>query len=399
MHWQQHHALLLDSRLSGVSSRQNSPAVSVTFSGFAAPARREMSIVDVNEGSFELSAKAEKLRFFTNKILDSPEELGRRYASDLAHQVAPSSVKALTSRILPTDELYGLPIGTESPRGISALVSRLVTVLPGIRLEDKLLASGAETHQRIADTLASHGYMNTRVLNILRTSEIEYLDLSASIGDEGGLNLDSQDVFHVFSKPNSFLFLSEINLANSEIKEADLLHLQNLPRLARLWLASSGIGNEAIFYLTPLKRSLTDLDIAFNSNIDDDAIPALLVLTKLQYLVFQGTCITMVGLRRLARTLKEQKRDMEVEVPRRCEEYISKLSNQYLIQPDPPLITDPEDVSSLTTAAIIRNLTAHSQSGSAKDESERLALRLRSLLETREADLLAKALILQQPLE
>ena len=49
----------------------------------------------------------------------------------------------------------------------------------------------------------------------------------------------------VFSKMNSFLFLAEVNLTGASVKESDLLHLQHLPRLARLWLASTGIGNEA----------------------------------------------------------------------------------------------------------------------------------------------------------
>lgn len=81
-------------------------------------------------------------------------------------------------------------------------------------------------------------------------------------------------------------------------------------------------ANQSLFYLTPLRRTLTDLDIANNPKINDDAIPAVLVLYKLQYLCFPGTGITMDGVRRLARTLKEQDHDMEVEVPRHCVDYI-----------------------------------------------------------------------------
>jgi hypothetical protein len=122
------------------------------------------------------------------------------------------------------------------------------------------------------------GFLNIRVLSILRTSEIDYLDLSKSTGDEGGLNMDSNELFlgevtycttgcsiiltppnPVFSKPNSFLFLAEINLTGSQVKETDLLHLQHLPRLARLWLASCNIGNEA--YATDMFHSLLAADI------------------------------------------------------------------------------------------------------------------------------------------
>ncbi|KAI0806085.1 hypothetical protein BC629DRAFT_1141943 [Irpex lacteus] len=331
---------VLGDGLSGTG--KNSPALPLTFSDFAVSPRRERSVIDVNEGSFELSAKAEKIRFFTDKCLDSPDEPNNRDA--FSRLAFPESVEKLTSRVralqggpysqpvfvrpnitdcMHSDQLYGLPVGTESPRGISVLISRLSTVLPGVRIRERLSAAGAETHQQITDTLASNGYLNTRILNILRTSEIEYLDIASSIGDENGLNLDSEDLFSVFSKPNSFLFLAEINLTGGSVKEADLLHLQHLPRLARLWLSSTGIGNEAIYYLTPLKRSLTDLDIAYNPKIDDDAIPPLLILSKLQYLTFHGTNVTILGVRRLAKTLRDQRRDMEVEVPRQCEDYIS----------------------------------------------------------------------------
>jgi hypothetical protein len=55
------------------------------------------------------------------------------------------------------DELYGLPVGTETPRGISQLVSKLSTILPGVRLQEKLAVANPVTHQHIADTLASNG--------------------------------------------------------------------------------------------------------------------------------------------------------------------------------------------------------------------------------------------------
>ncbi|KAI0346251.1 hypothetical protein BDW22DRAFT_1417564 [Trametopsis cervina] len=395
---QQGPALLLDPRSRHTLEQHvsGSPVVSLTFSDFAVSPKRERSVIDVNEGSFELSAKADKLHFFTTHGLCSPEDVDFRYA----RTSTPKRVEQLTERVrVLEDELHGMPIGTESPRGISNLISRLAAVLPGIRLAEKLIEAGARSHQQIVDVLAANGFLNTRVLNILRTSEIEYLDLAASIGDEGGLNLDSRDLFQVFLKRNCFPFLAEINLTGAEVHETDLLHLHGLPRLARLWLASTGIGNEAIFYLTPLKRSLTDLDIAYNSKIDDDAIPALLVLKRLQCLSFHGTCITMVGLRRLAKTLKEQRRDMEVEVPRRCEEYIRKTEKEYLVDLAPPLIADPDAVSSLTTAAIQRNLAAHAHGLKSGDEDKYAAQRLRALLETREADLLARALVLQEPLE
>ena len=74
--------------------------------------------------------------------------------------------------------------------------------------------------------------------------------------------------------------------------------------------------------MIPLKRSLAELDVSYNPTIDDDAVPALLALTKLHFLSFRDTSISLAGVRRLARTLKEQEREMDVEVPHQCEVYI-----------------------------------------------------------------------------
>ena len=40
------------------------------------------------------------------------------------------------------------------------------------------------------------GNLNARVLELLRTSEIQCLDLAASMTDEEGLNLDARDILH-----------------------------------------------------------------------------------------------------------------------------------------------------------------------------------------------------------
>ena len=40
---------------------------------------------------------------------------------------------------------------------ILALIAHLNTLLPGIRLQERLLSLGSPTYQRIADYLAQHG--------------------------------------------------------------------------------------------------------------------------------------------------------------------------------------------------------------------------------------------------
>jgi hypothetical protein len=78
----------------------------------------------------------------------------------------------------------------------------------------------------------------------------------------------------------------------------------------------------SVFLLLPLKRSLTQLCIAINPQITDDAVPALLLLYKLTFLSILDTSINMPGLRRLARTIYDEDRVIDIEIPIVCEQYV-----------------------------------------------------------------------------
>ncbi|CAL1715860.1 unnamed protein product [Somion occarium] len=373
-----------------VPSKRSRPShvhTSDSFSEFRGPFRREKSAMTVNDGSFELSARAERLHYFPVKASFSPYEPMPQRNRELPEDQLTEKVRNLE------DELYGPQIGTETPRGLDALISRLANVLPGVRLKEKLRALDANTHQRIVDILSMDGNLNARVLNLLRMSEIECLDLAASMTDEEGLNLDARDLLHVFSKPNSFIFLNEINMNGTRLNDSDLQRIHHLPRLARLWISNTGIGNEAIFHLVSLKRSLTELDIAFNPDIDDDAIPALIVLHKLRFLTLLDTHVAMPGLRRFCAAVNQRAHTIELEVARQCEIYIEKLGSKYILQPEAPMISDPQVVSELSTTALKRNLAAHAQYNAeilAEGSKHEMAERLRTLLEVRQADLLVR---------
>lgn len=79
---------------------------------------------------------------------------------------------------------------------------------------------------------------------------------------------------------------------------------------------------DSIFHLVALKRSLTELDIAFNTDIDDDAIPALILLHKLRFLTILDTHVGMPGLRRFCAAAIKRPHTIELEVPRQCEIYV-----------------------------------------------------------------------------
>jgi hypothetical protein len=51
-------------------------------------------------------------------------------------------------------------------------------------------------------------------------------------------------VLTVLNKPNSFLFLTEIDFGGTRIEDVDLVKIGRLPRLAMVGLDNTGIGNE-----------------------------------------------------------------------------------------------------------------------------------------------------------
>ncbi|KAJ6611164.1 hypothetical protein B0H10DRAFT_2165919 [Mycena sp. CBHHK59/15] len=256
--------------------------------------------------------------------------------------------------------------------------------MPGIR------------HQGIADFLCENGLLNIRVITILRTSEIWRLVLTESMGDEDGLNLAGKDILPVFSKPNSFLFLTELCLSGTPVQDADLVHIHHLPKLLTLFLNNTGIGNEAIYLLVSLKRSLLELSIAYNPHIDDDAVPALILLSKLSFLTIFATSIDMPGLRRLAQTIFDERRSTDIEIPLVCDRYLDNLASHYLLHPAPPLITNSAVVPELSAAALKRNLAAHVACnpdilpGGTKAE---MVARLAGILEMRKMDLMVREMI------
>lgn len=363
--------------------------------------------------------------------------------------------------------------------------------MPGIRLQDRLTKLPKLSHQTVADFLGENGtsaaylsvfsaqltllpgLLNVRVLTLLRTSEIWRLVLTETMGDEDGLNLAGKDVFPgahgwtrqlrnssdcrgvqpVFSKPNGFLFLSELTLSGTRVQDIDLVHIHHLPRLVTLTMNNTGIGNEAsvsilrcssadaddvlsnssIFHLVALRRSLLQLSIATNPHIDDDAIPAILMLSKLSFLTILDTSVDMPGIRRLAQTIYDERRVIDIEVPSACETYIDSaffsflppslpsspssspsfpsssminhhslttladMDTQYLVDPQPPLINNPSIVPELSAAALKRNLAAHAARNpaiAAAGSKPEMAQRLIALLETRQMDMLVREMLL-----
>ena len=121
----------------------------------------------------------------------------------------------------------------------------------------------------------------------------------------------------------------------------------------------------------------------------------------------------MPGLRRLCAAIAQRPYAVELEVPRQCEIYIDskigiilygahaltrdvEMGSKYVLHPEAPLISDPNAVSNLTSTALKHNLVAHSQynpSISVDGTQGEMAERLRTLLETRRADMLVRQVL------
>lgn len=144
----------------------------------------------------------------------------------------------------------------------------------------------------------------------------------------------------VFSRPDYYTNLKELVLNGAHLeRDFDLVHIQRLPNLEKLYLEATDIGNEAfdfqflvkfcithslfrVFLLVNLKEKLYFLDLSRNPKINDDAIPAILLLANLAYLSIQATGVDMPGLRRLATAVYTEDRAIDIEIPFKCEKYI-----------------------------------------------------------------------------
>jgi hypothetical protein len=172
----------------------------------------------------------------------------------------------------------------------------------------------------------------------------------------------------------------------------------------------------SVYLLLPLKSTLRRLSVALNPGIDDDAVPALLLLRKLSLLSIMDTGITIEGLRRFAKAIENEQRVVDIEIPESAEAYVDResattrlyqiiatglmfgagMQTMYLIDIKPPLITKPVLCAQLSRAALKRNLEAHHAVNKdilANGTKAEMKERLETLLKRREVDLLVRGMI------
>ncbi|PFH51112.1 hypothetical protein AMATHDRAFT_143372, partial [Amanita thiersii Skay4041] len=288
--------------------------------------------------------------------------------------------------------LFGPFFGLERSADILDAVKEINQVLPGVRIKDRLLErlKCQMSCQTVLDFLEENGYLNTRILELFRASKITRLSLSESLRDAYGLNLIEDHLFPVFSKPNSFLCLTDLILDGIPLTATMLLHIQHLPKLSKLSLFDSAVDDECIYLLVALRRTLSDLNVSRNPSITGDAVPALIVMDNLSHLSIAETSIEVPGARLLAKGYNNRCQRITIDFPEQCCEYVENMKNKYLLDLPPPLITNPNLCDRLSVAALQRNLAAHAEvnrSISARGTKDEMGERLRKLLEMRLGDL------------
>lgn len=75
-------------------------------------------------------------------------------------------------------------------------------------------------------------------------------------------------------------------------------------------------------HLVALKNTLIYLDLSWNPQVTDDAIPSLCYLSKLDTLHLQGTGVSIQGLRKLASSVSNNNRTICLTASPMCEKYI-----------------------------------------------------------------------------
>lgn len=75
-------------------------------------------------------------------------------------------------------------------------------------------------------------------------------------------------------------------------------------------------------HLVGLKNTVRHLNVAGNSRITDESTTCMIKLFVLDFVILQGTSISMVGLRRLASAFKER---LSISPPSPCIKYLKRI--------------------------------------------------------------------------
>ncbi|KXN91758.1 hypothetical protein AN958_12372 [Leucoagaricus sp. SymC.cos] len=361
------------------------------------PSKKLKSIPGTVERSFEVRLKRETLNF------DLPSSRPTQPVGHNAIGVGANAFAASSSAVLPpATTVAGAVAGSAAvpvrpardvlftAASFDGFLERIKQVAPDLRLPFGL----AEPHS-VARILGMAGNLTTGLLWVLGMSDVQELSLGPSLQDHNGLNIrtiEPRDFFRELHGHGLFKCLTRLSCDNVPLKDDSIVHLHGL-QLQHLSLIGTGIPNAAVFVLVPLRETLQSLWISANPALDNDAVPAVMMLKKLDHLALDGTSVDIEGLRRLAETFHTNHRKVRVDIPQYCCHYMEYMPRLYLVDIPPYLVSEVDGIYRLQLVDLRRNLAAHSavnRSILTTGNKGELRDRLRQLLVKRKRDLMVK---------
>lgn len=332
--------------VSALSINQRGVKRKSLFSDFGAPPKYARSVQSVHESSFDIELRREQLFF-----------------SDMPSSPRMDVELLRTLERLENDMIF--------------LIEKLDAAMPGIRLRSRLWELKNETPQALMDFLAHNGscYVPKTEYNlqVLQDMSIKLLWTSSAILEFTKLSLllpcSKKTVLisalRKYTQVEDYASLLAVldfvsYTVQSWEKTATIIYSPKYPSavstfvtrtfdiyiifralLCYCWMKLESQMKRAsvhftlrdrmgfidstvysVFLLVPLKVTLTRLSLAHNIDINEDAVPAILLLLNLSFLSIVDTSIGMNGLRRLAELIHKYDRLVDIEIPFVCEDYV-----------------------------------------------------------------------------
>lgn len=148
---------------------------------------------------------------------------------------------------------------------------------------------------------------------VRRISQLKGIDLDGSeVTDKGLSQLGAMPELQYLSAGNGFVTgsclrhllgckkLEGLRLGSAVVNNDSLRYLQNFPCLSHLGLTNMNLSLSGLEHVSKC-RGINNLDIDFNYQIDDKALPLLLKLTKMRTLSVKETKISLKALESLGK--------------------------------------------------------------------------------------------------
>lgn len=241
----------------------------------------------------------------------------------------------------------------------------------------------ARSSKEIARILSERGWWSPLLLGFFVDKPADEIMLSCSIGLRDHPTVYLTQLFRM----GAFAQLLRLDISHISLTPHDISLLRLLPRLSSLDISFTNATTHHLLHLATHERSLKDLNLSGNADINDDCRVPLSVLSKLQALHLRGTAVTVPCLRLLVYALPTDCRF--ITLPLHCLNFLNNRHRQYCTAIPVGYAEDPRKAPHLALSMLKKNLELHKRAnanilttGSKADLVERLS----SLLCARVAD-------------